>query len=82
MPAVGAAHRLIDAGATARRQALAAEVGGACQAERGRAAAYYADAVAGIKTRLANLRPSRIARQCSISGYTPPVRKRSGGWPR
>ena len=61
IPAVGAAHRLIDAGATARRQALAAEVSGACQAERGRAAAYYADAIAGIEARLATAQPDRKA---------------------
>jgi hypothetical protein len=61
MSAVGAAHRLIDAGATARRQTLAAEVSGACQAERGRAAAYYADAVAGIERRLATAQPDRRA---------------------
>jgi hypothetical protein len=60
-PAVGAAHRLIDAGATARRQALAAEVSGACQAERGRAAAYYADAIAGIEARMATAQPDRRA---------------------
>ena len=59
--AVGAAHRLIDAGATTRRQALAAEVSGACQAERGRAAAYYADAIAGIEARLATAQPDRRA---------------------
>ena len=61
MSAVGAAHRLIDAGATTRRQALAAEVSGACQAERGRAAAYYADAIAGIEARLATAQPDRRA---------------------
>ena len=61
MPAVGAAHRVIDAGATARRQALAAEVSGACQAERGRAVAYYADAVAGIEARMATAQPDRRA---------------------
>jgi hypothetical protein len=61
LPALGAAHRLIDAGATARRQALAAEVSGACQAERGRAAAYYADAIAGIEARLATAQPDRRA---------------------
>jgi len=61
MPAVGAAHRLIDAGAIARRQALAAEVSGACQAERGRAAAYYADAIAGIEARLATAQSDRRA---------------------
>jgi hypothetical protein len=61
MSAVGAAHRLIDASATTRRQALAAEVSGACQAERGRAAAYYADAIAGIEARLATAQPDRRA---------------------
>ena len=66
MPAVGAAHRLIDAGATTRRQALAAEVSGACQAERGRAAAYYADAVAGIKTRLANVPSTQPDRRAAL----------------
>ena len=66
MPAVGAAHRLIDAGATTRRQALAAEVSGACQAERGRAVAYYADAVAGIKTRLANVPSTQPDRRAAL----------------
>lgn len=61
MPAVGAAHRLIDAGATARRQVLAAEVSDALQAERGRAAAYYADAIAGIEARMATAQPDRRA---------------------
>ena len=61
LPAIGVAHRLIDTGATTRRQALAAEVSGACQAERGRAAAYYADAVAGIEARLATAQPDRRA---------------------
>jgi len=61
LPAIGAAHRLIDTSATTRRQALAAEVSGACQAERGRAAAYYADAVAGIERRLAAAQPDRRA---------------------
>ena len=37
------------------------------QAERGRAAAYYADAIAGIETRLATAQPT--ASQCSSSGY-------------
>lgn len=53
LPAIAAAHRLMDSGATARRQALAAEVSGAFQSERGRAAAYYADAITGIERRLA-----------------------------
>ena len=53
LPAIREAHRLIDAGATARREALGAEVIGACQAESGRAAAYYADAISGIERRLA-----------------------------
>ena len=53
LPAIGAAHRLMDAGATARRQALTAEVSGVYQAECGRAAAYYADAITGIERRLA-----------------------------
>jgi hypothetical protein len=66
MPAVGAAHRLIDAGATARRQALAAEVSGACQAERGRAAAYYADAIAGIQARLANVPSTQPDRRAAL----------------
>ena len=61
LPALGAAHRLMDAAATARRQALAAEVSGAFQAERGRAAAYYADAIAGIERRLAAAPPDRRA---------------------
>ena len=34
---------------------------GACQAERGRAAAYYADAIAGIEARLATAQPDRRA---------------------
>ena len=66
MSAVGAAHRLIDAGATTRRQALAAEVSGACQAERGRAAAYYADAVAGIEARLANVPSTQPDRRAAL----------------
>jgi hypothetical protein len=66
MSAVGAAHRLIDAGAATRRQVLAAEVSGACQAERGRAAAYYADAVAGIEARLANVPPTQPDRRAAL----------------
>jgi len=59
--AVAAAHRLIDAAASVRRQALAAEVSGSFEAERGRAAAYYADAITGIERRLATAPPERTA---------------------
>lgn len=59
--AIAAAHRLMDSAAIIRRQALAAEVSGAFQAERGRAAAYYADAIAGIERRLATAAPDRRA---------------------
>jgi hypothetical protein len=51
--AVAEAHRLIELAALARRSVLAGEVDGAHQAERERAVAYYADAVAGIERRLA-----------------------------
>ena len=61
LPAIGEAHRLIDAGASARREALGAEVIGACQAESGRAAAYYADAISGIERRLATAPADRRA---------------------
>ena len=61
IPAIGEAHRLIDAGATARREALGAEMIGACQAESGRAAAYYADAITGIERRLATAAADRRA---------------------
>ncbi len=61
LPAIREAHRLIDAGATARREALGAEVIGACQAESGRAAAYYADAISGIERRLATAPADRRA---------------------
>ena len=61
LPAIGEAHRLIDAGATARREALGAEMIGAWQAESGRAAAYYADAIAGIERRLATAPADRRA---------------------
>lgn len=61
LPAVAAAHRLMDAAAIARRQTLAAEVSAACQSERGRAAAYYADAITGIERRLATAPPDRRA---------------------
>jgi hypothetical protein len=59
--AVAEAHRLIDAAALARREALADEVNGAYQAERARAAAYYADAIAGIERRLATAPGDRKA---------------------
>ena len=59
--AVAAAHQLMDFAAVIRRRALAAEVSGAFQAERGRAAAYYADAIAGIERRLATAAPDRRA---------------------
>jgi len=61
LSAIAAAHRLMEAGAAARRQALAAEVSAACQSERGRAAAYYADAIAGIERRLATASADRRA---------------------
>ncbi|MGN6173311.1 MAG: hypothetical protein ACTHPS_10200, partial [Streptosporangiaceae bacterium] len=61
LPAIAAAHQLMDSAAIIRRQALAAEVSGAFQAERGRAAAYYADAIAGIERRLAAAAPDRRA---------------------
>lgn len=51
-PAVAEAHRLIDAAALTRREELAGQVNGAFQAERTRAANYYADAIAGIGKRL------------------------------
>jgi hypothetical protein len=53
LPAIAEAHRLIDAAALARREALSGEVNGAYQAERVRAMAYYADVIAGIERRLA-----------------------------
>jgi hypothetical protein len=59
LPAIGAAHRLIDAAAAIRRQALAAEVSGALQSEHGRAVAYYADAIARIERRMAAAPPDR-----------------------
>jgi hypothetical protein len=61
LPAIAEAHRLIDAAALARREALTGEVSGAYQAERARAAAYYADAIAGIKRRLATAPEDRKA---------------------
>ena len=53
LAAVAEAHRLIDADAGARREVLSAQVRDAHEAERDRAAAYYADAIAGIERRLA-----------------------------
>ena len=53
LAAVAEAHRLIDADACARREVLSAQVRDAHEAERARAAAYYADAIAGIERRLA-----------------------------
>jgi hypothetical protein len=52
--AVAEAHRLIDLAAAARRAVLAGQVDAAHQAERARAVAYYADAVAAIERRLAS----------------------------
>ncbi len=53
LAAVAEAHRLINADAGARREVLSAQVRDAHEAERARAAAYYADAIAGIQRRLA-----------------------------
>ncbi len=53
LAAVAEAHRLIDADAGARREVLSAQVRDAHEAERDRAAAYYADAITGIQRRLA-----------------------------
>jgi hypothetical protein len=61
LPAIAQAHRLIDAAALARREALTGEVSGAYEAERARAAAYYADAIAGIERRLATAPGDRKA---------------------
>src|SRR5439155_23783675 len=61
LPAIAAAHRLMDVGAAVRRQALAAEVSDAFQAERGRAGTYYADAIAGVERRLASAPADRRA---------------------
>ncbi len=61
LPAIGHAHRLMDSAAVSRRAVLAAEVSGGFEAERGRAAAYYADTIAGIERRLAAARPDRTA---------------------
>ena len=61
LPALAAAHRLMEADAVARRQVLAAEVNGAHEAEHGRAVAYYADAITGIERRLATAPPDRRA---------------------
>ena len=61
LPAIGHAHRLMDSAAVSRRAVLAAEVSGGFEAERGRAAAYYADAIARIERRLAVATPDRAA---------------------
>ncbi len=61
LPAIAAAHRLMDTAALARRQVLAAEVRDACQSERGRAVAYYADAITAIERRLATAPADRRA---------------------
>jgi hypothetical protein len=53
LAAVAEAHRLIDADAGDRREVLSAQVRDAHAAEHARAAAYYADAIAGIERRLA-----------------------------
>jgi hypothetical protein len=59
--AVGEAHRLIDAAALARRETLGRDVNGAYDAERGRAVAYYADAIASVERRLATAPADRRA---------------------
>ena len=61
LAAVGEAHRLIDADAAARRDTLTAQVRDAHDTERARAAAYYADAIAGIERRLATAPGDRRA---------------------
>ena len=61
LPAIGHAHRLMDSAAVSRRAVLAAEVSGGFEGERGRAAAYCADAIAGIERRLAAAAPDRAA---------------------
>lgn len=61
LPALGHAHELMDSAALARRSVLGADVGGAMEAERGRAVAYYADVIAGIERRLSASPPERRA---------------------
>lgn len=61
LAAIGHAHRLMDSAAVSRRAVLAAEVSGGFEVERGRAAAYYADTIAGIERRLAAATPDRAA---------------------
>jgi hypothetical protein len=61
LPAIAYAHGLMDSAAAARRSVLAAQVSGGFEAERGRAAVYYADAIAGIERRLASAPPERLA---------------------
>jgi hypothetical protein len=59
LPAIAYAHGLMDSAAAVRRSVLAAEVSGGFEAERGRAVAYYADAIVGIERRLASAPPER-----------------------
>ena len=59
--AIAYAHGLMDSAAAVRRSVLAAEVSGGFEAERGRAVAYYADAIAGLERRLASAPPERRA---------------------
>ena len=80
LPAIGHAHRLMDSAAVSRRAVLAAEVSGGFEAERGRAAAYYADTIARIERRLAVATPT--GPPCCESGCALPARNRRGGWPR
>jgi hypothetical protein len=61
LPAIGYAHELMDSAAVARRAVLAADASGGFEAERGRAVAYYADALAGIERRLVSAPPERRA---------------------
>jgi len=62
LPAIGHAHRLMDSAAVSRRAVLAAEVSGGFETERGRAAAYYADTIASIERRLAEIAEKYDAR--------------------
>ena len=61
LPAIGHAHWLMDSAAVSRRAVLAAGVSGGFEAERARAAAYYADTIAGIERRLATATSDRAA---------------------
>ena len=80
LPGVAEAHRLMDAGAAARRQALAAEVSDACQAERGRPPLTTRTRSAGSSVGWPPLRP--IAGRCWSSGCEAPARSGPGGWSR